>query len=258
MASEQTANPLKKVALITGASSGMGRLTALTLAKASWDVVIAARRESELQEVAKEAEQYGGKIVYVVVDVSIESDVRALFQTVREQFGRLDLLFNNAGVATPGIPIEDMDPAMFLKVFSINVTGVWLCTQEAVRIMKSQVPMGGRIINNGSMSAHAPRPNSVPYTMSKHAINGLTKCVALDGRPYNIACSQIDVGNANTAMGGRMGGGVTQADGSKKVEPTYDPQHVADAILFIASLPLHVNVLNINLMATNMPFVGRG
>ncbi|KZO96521.1 short-chain dehydrogenase/reductase SDR [Calocera viscosa TUFC12733] len=247
-----------KVALITGASSGIGKATALALAKDGWSVVLAARRRSELSEAAAECQKYGGQVLALVCDIADQGEVRNLFAAIAQQFGRLDVLFNNAGTGAPPIPIEDLTLAQFQTVINVNITGVWLCTQEAVRMMKAQVPRGGRIINNGSISAYAPRPNSSPYTMSKHAILGLTKSTSLDGRKYQIACTQIDIGNADTSLGGRMQYGVPQADGSIKPESVFDPQHVADAVVHISNLPLGVTVLTMNIMASDMPYVGRG
>ncbi|KZT53931.1 short-chain dehydrogenase/reductase SDR [Calocera cornea HHB12733] len=249
-----------KVALITGASSGIGKVTALALAKAGWSVVLAARRRDELSEAAVQCQAHGGhaQVLALVCDIADEGEVRNLFAAIGQQFGRLDMLFNNAGTGAPPVPIEDLTLAQFQAVINVNITGAWLCTQEAVRMMKAQVPRGGRIINNGSISAYAPRPNSSPYTMSKHAILGLTKSTSLDGRKYNIACTQIDIGNADTSLGGRMQYGVPQADGSIKPESVFDPQYVADAVVHISNLPLGVTVLTMNIMASDMPFVGRG
>jgi len=247
-----------KVALITGASSGIGKVTALALAKNGWSVILAARRRAELSEAAAECKRYGGKILALVCDIADEAEVKNLFAAVEQQFGRLDMLFNNAGTGAPALPIEDLTLAQFQTVINVNLTGAWLCTQEAVRMMKAQVPRGGRIINNGSISAYAPRPNSSPYTMSKHAILGLTKCTSLDGRKYDIVCTQIDIGNADTSLGGRMAYGVPQADGSIKPESVFDPQHVADVVVHVSNLPLSVTILTLNIMAFDMPFVGRG
>ncbi|EJU03373.1 short-chain dehydrogenase/reductase SDR [Dacryopinax primogenitus] len=257
-ATAATGSAPAKVALITGASSGIGKVSAIALAKAGWSVVLAARRREELYEAASDCQKYGGQVLALVCDIAQEEEVKNLFAAIAQQFGRLDVLFNNAGTGAPPLPIEDLTLAQFQQVINVNLTGAWLCTQEAVRMMKGQVPRGGRIINNGSISAYAPRPNSSPYTMSKHAILGLTKCTSLDGRKYNIVCTQIDIGNADTSLGGRMQYGVPQADGSVKSENVYDPRHVADAVVYISNLPLNVTVLTMNIMASDMPFVGRG
>jgi len=249
---------IAKVALITGASSGIGKASALALAKNGWSVVLAARRRAELSDAAAECQGYGGKILALVCDISDETEVKNLFAAISQQFGRLDVLFNNAGTGAPARPIEELTLAQFHTVINVNLVGAWLCTQEAVRMMKTQVPRGGRIINNGSISAYAPRPNSSPYTMSKHAILGLTKCISLDGRKYNIVATQIDVGNADTSLGGRMQYGVPQADGSIKPESVFDPKHIADTVVHVSNLPLNVTVLTMNIMASDMPFVGRG
>jgi NAD(P)-dependent dehydrogenase (short-subunit alcohol dehydrogenase family) len=200
----------------------------------------------------------GGQMLAVPTDVGNPGAVRALFARTKEAFGRLDLLFNNAGIGAPGIPMEDLSYEQWNTVVSANLTGPFLCAQEAIKIMKAQSPRGGRIVNNGSISAHVPRPNSAPYTATKHAITGLTKCISLDGRKYDIACGQIDIGNATTELTARMASGVPQADGSRKPEPVMDVQHVADAVLYMANLPLDANVQFMTVMATNMPFVGRG
>lgn len=244
-----------KVALVTGASSGIGRCVALALARADYAVVFAGRREQQLREAAREG---GARCLPVVADVTDESSVAALFACVTAQFGRLDLLFNNAGVNAPPTPLEDLTAARWREVLDTNITGAFLCTRAAFRVMKAQQPRGGRIINNGSISAHAPRPRSVGYTVTKHAITGLTKSISLDGRPYNIACGQIDIGNANTEMTQWIAAGAPQADGSVKQEPTFDPQHAADAVVFMAGLPLDANVQFLTITATTMPFVGRG
>ncbi|MDZ4699335.1 MAG: SDR family oxidoreductase [Rhodothermales bacterium] len=246
-----------KIALVTGAGSGIGRQTAVALAHAGYAVVLAGRNAASLEETARLAGAPERTLV-APCDVTDAASVKLLFDRVRESFGRLDLLFNNAGVSAPGVLLEDLDVADWQRVIATNLTGVFLCTQEAFRMMKDQHPGGGRIINNGSISAHAPRPNSAPYTASKHAVTGLTKATALDGRKYNIACGQIDIGNADTAMAGKMKTGVPQADGSIAIEPTMDVRHVADAVLYMASLPLDANVLTLTVMATAMPFVGRG
>jgi NAD(P)-dependent dehydrogenase (short-subunit alcohol dehydrogenase family) len=244
-----------KVALVTGAGSGIGKAVALALAGAGYRVAITGRRADPLNEVVAEA---GANMVAIPADVTSEQSVGELFAKVKEKFGRLDVLFNNAGTNAPPINMEDLTLAQWQAVVDTNITGVFLCTQAAIRIMKAQQPQGGRIINNGSISATAPRPNSAPYTASKHAVHGLTKSTALDGRKYNIACGQIDIGNTATPMAAQMSKGVLQADLSTKVEPTFDVKHVADAVLYMAGLPLDANVLSLTVMATTMPFVGRG
>ncbi len=247
-----------KIAIVTGAGSGIGRAAAVALQSAGYSVVLAGRRVEALEKTAAMATPSGGRLLAVPTDVSDPEAVRALFAKTREAFGRLDLLFNNAGANAPGIPMEDLSYEQWSAVVAVNLTGAFLCAQEAIKIMKAQDPRGGRIINNGSISAHAPRPDSAPYTATKHAITGLTKCISLDGRKYDIACGQIDIGNAATEMTERMTKGVRQANGSIQVEPRMDVRHVAEAILFMASLPLDANVQFITLMATKMPFVGRG
>ena len=244
-----------KVALVTGAGSGVGKAAALALAKDGFAVVLAGRRADKLHEVAKELD---GANLIVPTDVREPASIAALFAKTKEAFGRLDLLFNNAGVSVRGMPLEDIPLERWQAVVATNLTGLFLCTQEAIKIMKAQDPRGGRIINNGSISAHTPRPNSAPYTATKHAMTGLTKCISLDGRKYDIACGQIDVGNAVTEMSERMAAGVPQADGTRKVEPRMDVQHVADAVLYMAQLPLDANVQFMTIMATKMPFIGRG
>jgi NAD(P)-dependent dehydrogenase (short-subunit alcohol dehydrogenase family) len=247
-----------KIAIVTGAGSGIGKAVALALLRHGYSVALAGRRHEALERTVTEAGAAASRALVVPSDVGDAAAVRALFATVRERFGRLDVLFNNAGVNAPGIPLEELTVEQWRHVVDINLTGVFLCTQEAFRLMKEQQPRGGRIINNGSISAHAPRPNSAPYTATKHAITGLTKSTALDGRKYDIACSQIDIGNALTEMAARMAKGVPQADGRIAVEPLMDVQHVADAVLFMANLPLDANVQFMTVMATKMPFVGRG
>jgi NAD(P)-dependent dehydrogenase (short-subunit alcohol dehydrogenase family) len=246
-----------KVALVTGAGSGIGRATALALLKEGYAVVLAGRHPETLQRTVAEAGPEASRALAVPADVSDEASVRALFEKTRKAFGRLDLLFNNAGVGAPPVPLEDLPLERWRHVLDVNLTGAFLCTQAAFRLMKGQVPRGGRIINNGSLSAHAPRPNSAPYTASKHAVTGLTKATALDGRKYDIACGQIDIGNAATEMTARMKDGVPQASGGVTAEPTMDVAHVARAVLYMASLPLDANVLFLTVMATQMPFVGR-
>lgn len=251
-------NSSPKIALVTGAGSGIGRVTALALLQEGYSVVLAGRRAEALTETAAQAESLGSRVLCVPTDVSDPASVQALFEQTKSAFGRLDLLFNNAGTNVPPLPLEDLSFEQWRKVIDINLTGVFLCTQEAFRLMKSQSPAGGRIINNGSISAHVPRPNSAPYTASKHAVTGLTRSTALDGRKYGIACGQIDIGNAETEMAAKMKAGVLQADGRIAVEPTMDPQNVARAVVYMASLPLDANILFLTVMATNMPFVGRG
>jgi NAD(P)-dependent dehydrogenase (short-subunit alcohol dehydrogenase family) len=247
-----------KVAIVTGAGSGIGKAVALTLLKDGYSVALAGRRADALTRAVKDAGDAGGRALAVPTDVGHPASVRALFAQTKERFGRLDLLFNNAGSGAPGIPLEDLTYEQWQNVVNVNLTGVFLCTQEAIRIMKAQTPRGGRIINNGSISAHTPRPNSAPYTATKHAVTGLTKSTALDGRKHDIACGQIDIGNALTEMAARMAKGVPQANGEVAVEPLMDVQRVADAVLHMASLPLDANVLFLTIMATKMPFVGRG
>jgi len=248
----------QKVAIVTGAGTGIGRQTALALLREGYAVSLAGRRIEKLQETVDQAGAAGARALAVSVDVSDPASVRALFDRTREAFGRLDLLFNNAGRGAPPVLLEDLSHEQWKAVVDVNLTGVFLCTQEAFRIMKSQRPMGGRIINNGSISAHAPRPNSAPYTATKHAITGLTKSTALDGRKYDIACGQIDIGNAATEMVQRMKTGVPQANGTISVEPTMDVEHVAQAVVYMAGLPLEANVQFLTVMATKMPFIGRG
>jgi NAD(P)-dependent dehydrogenase (short-subunit alcohol dehydrogenase family) len=250
--------PNGKIALVTGAGSGIGRATALALLKDGYSVVLAGRRSEALEQTVAKAGPSCAQALAVSADVSDANSVGALFEKLYERFGRLDLLFNNAGASAPPIPLEDLTVEQWRRVVDINLTGAFLCTQAAFRLMKEQSPRGGRIINNGSISAHAPRPNSAPYTATKHAITGLTKSTALDGRKYDIACGQIDIGNAETEMTVRMKEGVIQANGEVKVEPTMDVEHVASAVLYMANFPLSANVLFMTVMATKMPFVGRG
>lgn len=251
-------NPQTKVALITGAGSGIGRAAALALAREGWSVVLAGRRADALATVAAEAAQLGARALAIPTDVTDPASVAALFGRTEEAFGRLDLLFNNAGIGAPAVPLEELTFKQWQAVVQTNLTGAFLCTQEAFRLMKRQDPRGGRIINNGSISAHTPRPHSAPYTATKHAITGLTKSTALDGREFDIACGQIDIGNAATEMTARMKRGVLQADGRVAPEPTMDVEAVARAVVYMASLPLDANVLFMTVMATRMPFVGRG
>jgi NAD(P)-dependent dehydrogenase (short-subunit alcohol dehydrogenase family) len=248
----------RKCAIVTGAGSGIGRAVALALSRAGYRVALAGRREAHLQEVARAAGERSGSLLPVVTDVTDAASVARLFATVHARFGRLDLLFNNAGISSPGVGLEDLPLETLRAVIDTNLLGPFLCTQHAIRIMKAQDPRGGRIINNGSISAHAPRPNSAPYTATKHAITGLTKSTALDGRKYDIACGQIDIGNAATEMAARMQKGVPQANGEIAVEPLMDVENVASAVVYMASLPLSANVQFMTVMATKMPFVGRG
>jgi len=247
-----------KIALVTGAGSGIGRATALALLREDYSVVLTGRRSETLQQTVSEAGSAGARTLVVAADVSDPESVRGLFEKTRETFGRLDLLFNNAGISAPAIPLEELTVEQWRQVVDVNLTGAFLCTQAAFRLMKQQTPQGGRIINNGSISAHAPRPNSAPYTATKHAITGLTRSTSLDGRKYDIACGQIDIGNAGTEMTARMKAGVLQANGEVAVEPTMDVENVARAVVYMASLPLNANVLFLTVMATRMPFVGRG
>ena len=247
-----------KIAVVTGAGSGIGRASALALLNNGYKVALAGRRKDALDETASMAGNNAPNALAVPTDVTKRDDIVALFARVKETWGRLDLLFNNAGGGAPPVPLEELPYETWLSVVSANLTGPFLCTQEAMKIMKDQKPRGGRIINNGSISAHAPRPNSTPYTATKHAVTGLTKCASLDGRKYDIACGQIDIGNALTEMAARMAKGVPQANGEVAIEAVMDVQHVANAIVHMASLPLEANVQFLTVMATKMPFVGRG
>ncbi len=247
-----------KVAVVTGAGTGIGKAASLALLREGYQVALAGRRTELLEATAEEAGPHSSQSLVVTTDVGDPASVVALFESVGANFGRLDLLFNNAGVGPPSTLLEDMTYEQWKKVVDINLTGSFLCTQEAFKIMKSQTPMGGRIINNGSIAAHTPRPNSAPYTATKHAITGLTKSTSLDGRKYDIACGQIDIGNADTAIAANMKRGILQPNGSIEVEPTMDPEHVANAVLYMASLPLDANVQFLTVMATKMPFIGRG
>jgi NAD(P)-dependent dehydrogenase (short-subunit alcohol dehydrogenase family) len=248
----------ERFALVTGAGSGIGRASALALARAGWHVALAGRRREPLEETAGEIEALGRRAVATAADVGDPEAVKALFATIEREFGRLDLLFNNAGMGAPAVPIDELTYAQWKAVVDVNLNGAFLCAQGAFGLMKRQRPQGGRIINNGSISAHVPRPFSAPYTATKHAITGLTKSIALDGRAYDIACGQIDIGNALTEMARKMTRGVPQADGRIAVEPTMEADEVGAAVVHMASLPLSTNVLSMTIMATKMPLVGRG
>ena len=249
---------LGKVAIVTGAGSGIGRATTLALLADGYSVALAGRRAGALEQTIALAGEGASRTLSVPTDVTDPASVAALFEATVRAFGRIDLVFNNAGTGAPAVPLEDLPFEAWRATIDVNVTGTFLCIQEAFRRMKAQEPKGGRIINNGSISAHVPRPNSAPYTASKHAITGLTRAVALDGRRHDIACGQVDVGNADTEMAARMKAGIPQADGTIAVEPTIDPAHVAAAVLAMASLPLEANILFLTVMATKMPYVGRG
>lgn len=249
-----------KVAVITGAGSGIGRAVALAMQAVGHDCVLAGRRKAELEKTAAAAKDGGGRMLAIATDVTDPVSVSALFARTKDAFGRLDVLFNNAGAFTPPVPTEDLSLEQWRSAVDVNLTGAFLCAQAAIRIMKSQVPKGGRIINNGSISAHVPRPNAIAYTASKHAVTGLTKSISLDGRQHDIACSQIDIGNAETDLTLPMvtGGGSLQPNGARIIEPRFEVEHVAEAVLYMASLPLSANVQFMTLMATKMPYVGRG
>lgn len=251
-------NASRKIALVTGAGSGVGRLTAIALLNDGWTVVLAGRRPEPLQALAAEAAERGQPAMAAPTDVTDPASVQALFDTIEREFGRLDLLFNNAGVNAPAVPMDELPLDKWFNVINTNVTGVYLCARAAFGLMRRQSPQGGRIINNGSISAHTPRPFTAPYTASKHAVTGLTKALALDGRAYNIVASQIDIGNALTELSERMTRGVLQANGTTAPEPMMDATHVANAVRHMASLPLEANVLTMTVMASTMPFVGRG
>lgn len=248
----------EKIALVTGAGSGIGRSVALALLREGYSVVLAGRRLAPLAETAAGVPDAGSRVLVIAADVADPASVEALFAKVKEAYGRLDLLFNNAGISAPAVLLEDLTFEQWKGVLDTCLTGAFLCTQQAFKIMKTQRPQGGRIINNGSISAHVPRPNSAPYTAAKHAITGLTKSTSLDGRKYDIACGQIDIGNAATDMTAKMKHGVPQADGSKAIEPTMDVEQVARAVVYMASLPLDANVASLTVLATKMPYVGRG
>lgn len=247
-----------RTAIVTGAGSGIGRAVAVALQTAGYNVVLAGRHRSKLEETVAAKNPHGGDMRVVPTDVADPLAVKALFHAAEHAFGRLDVLFNNAGISAPAKPMEELTIEEWRKVVSTNLSGVFYCCQEAIKLMKAQDPKGGRIINNGSISAYSPRPNSAPYTATKHAVTGLTKSIALDGRRYNIACSQIDIGNAATDMTASFTNGIVQADGELRPEPRMDVAHVASAVLYIANLPLETNVLNMTIKATAMPFEGRG
>src|SRR6266851_4341642 len=249
---------MAKVAVVTGGGTGIGRAVALGLAHEGYSVVVAGRRKEPLDATVAEGSKLGARMLSVQADVADPRSVKALFAQTAEAFGRLDLLFNNAGLGAPPVLLEDLTYEQWSAVVGANLTGAFLCTQEAIKLMKSQVPRGGRIVNNGSISAHSPRPNSAPYTATKHAITGLTKSTSLDGRKYDIACGQIDIGNAATDMTARYAIGTLQASGDIRTEPRLDVAHVVDAVLFMAGLPLDANVQFLTVLATKMPFIGRG
>ena len=248
----------QKISIVTGAGTGVGKSASLALADEGWTIVLAGRRKDPIEAVANEIKSRGGNALAIVTDTSDTKSVKELFEETKRAFGRLDLLFNNAGTNAPGVSLEDISFEQWTNVVNVNLTGVFLCTQQAFRLMKAQTPMGGRIINNGSISAHVPRPGSAPYTATKHAVTGLTRSTSLDGRKYNIACGQIDIGNALTEMAARMTKGVPQADGSIQVEPVMDVSNVGKTVAHMASLPMEANVQFVTVMATNMPFIGRG
>ena len=248
----------QKISIVTGAGTGVGKSASLALADEGWTIVLAGRRKDPIEAVANEIKSRGGNASAIVTDTSDTKSVKGLFEETKRTFGRLDLLFNNAGTNAPGVSLEDISFEQWTNVVNVNLTGVFLCTQEAFRLMKAQTPMGGRIINNGSISAHVPRPGSAPYTATKHAVTGLTRSTSLDGRKYNIACGQIDIGNALTEMAARMTKGVPQADGSIQVEPVMDVANVGKTVAHMSSLPMEANVQFVTVMATNMPFIGRG
>jgi NAD(P)-dependent dehydrogenase (short-subunit alcohol dehydrogenase family) len=247
-----------RTALVTGAGTGVGKAVALAFLKDGYRVALAGRRKEMLEQTAKEAGGSAKNALVVPTDVGKPDQVKALFDRIKQDFGRLDALFNNAGGNAPGVAFEDLPFEKWQSVVDVNLTGMFLCAQAAFRMMKDQNPRGGRIINNGSISAHTPRPGSAPYTATKHGVTGLTKTISLDGRAYDIACGQIDIGNAISPMTERMAQGVMQANGTRAPEPRMDPVHVGDAVVFMANLPLDVNVLTLTIMATKMPFVGRG
>ena len=248
----------EKIAIVTGAGTGVGKASSLALAADGWKIVLAGRRLKLLEATASAIEASGGKAIAIPTDTADPLSVKELFQKTQTDFGRLDLLFNNAGTNAPGVSLEELTYEQWINVVNVNLTGVFLCTQEAFKIMKDQSPMGGRIINNGSVSAHVPRPGSAPYTATKHAVTGLTRSTSLDGRKYDIACGQIDIGNALTGMAARMTKGVPQANGSTEVEPVMDVSNVGQTVVHMASLPADANIQFVTVMATKMPFIGRG
>ena len=248
----------QKISIVAGAGTGVGQAASLALADEGWTIVLAGRRKDPIEAVMNEIKSRGGNALAIVTDTSDTKSVKGLFEETKRAFGRLDLLFNNAGTNVPGVSLEDLSFDQWTNVVNVNLTGVFLCTQEAFRLMKTQTPMGGRIINNGSISAHVPRPGSAPYTATKHAVTGLTRSTSLDGRKYGIACGQIDIGNALTEMAARMTKGVPQADGSIQVEPVMDVSNVGKTVAHMANLPMDANVQFVTVMATNMPFIGRG
>ena len=248
----------QKISIVTGAGTGVGKAASLALADEGWTIVLAGRRKDPIEAVTNEIKSRGGNALAIATDTSDTKSVKGLFEETERAFGRLDLLFNNAGTNAPGVSLEDLSFEQWTNVVNVNLTGVFLCTQEAFRLMKTQTPMGGRIINNGSISAHVPRPGSAPYTATKHGVTGLTRSTSLDGRKYGIACGQIDIGNALTEMAARMTKGVPQADGSIQVEPVMDVSNVGKTVAHMASLPIDANVQFVTVMATNMPFIGRG
>jgi NAD(P)-dependent dehydrogenase (short-subunit alcohol dehydrogenase family) len=251
-------NSSTRIAIVTGAGTGIGKHVAIALSQADYSVALAGRRRGPLESTAAQARKFGAQTLVVPTDVGDPKSVKALFAKIKDAFGRLDLLFNNAGVFGPAVPLEEVTYEQWQSVVQTNLTGAFLCTQEAFKLMKSQKPRGGRIINNGSISAHSPRPNSAPYTSTKHALTGLTKATSLDGRKYDIACGQIDIGNAATEMTEKMRSGVPQADGRIASEPTMDPVHIGRAVVYMASLPLGTNVQFLTVLPINMPFIGRG
>jgi NAD(P)-dependent dehydrogenase (short-subunit alcohol dehydrogenase family) len=249
---------LMKIALVTGAGSGIGRAVALGFLRQGYTVFLAGRHKARLDAVSREAGEHSAHAIPIVADVSDAASVRQLFEAVRERAGRLDVLFNNAGTGAPPVPFDELTVEQWKAVVDVNLTGVFLCAQQAFALMKRQSPRGGRIINNGSISAHVPRPNSAPYTATKHGVTGLTRSLSLDGRPFDIACGQIDIGNAETPLTAKFQGGTLQADGSVRPEPRMDVRHVAEAVLYMAGLPLEANVQFLTVMATKMPYIGRG
>ena len=251
-------NTPQRIAVVTGAGSGIGRAVAVALAGEGYSVVLAGRRPAALEDTVRAAQAHGARMLAVPTDVADPASVQVLFARTRDAFGRLDLLFNNAGVGAPGVPLDELTVDQWRAVVDTNLTGVFICTQQAFKLMKTQTPRGGRIINNGSISAHVPRPRSAPYTATKHAITGLTRSTSLDGRQHDIACGQIDIGNASTELAAKMARGVPQANGEIAVEPLMDVEHVARAVVYMAGLPLEANVQFMTVMATKMPYIGRG